>query len=266
MQALRFDPNLPEAQMRVARYHYFNGDNARAREHVETARSIDPDHWLVRSALVHELTYSGQIEEAADLLRGNAQRDPLNMFLRENLVETLIRARRYEEALVEIEKISELAMAHRNHRRDLGYQQTRTQILTGDPEAAMVTARSLTDDSDRLQLLAIAYQGLRRDTEWADSLSKLIEVADEKWSALNVAEVLAQRGDIKQALSWLERIDIEPNCGNDNFAPAVYYSPFLADIEGNEAWETYRADVLQVMRNCLLGLDLSTVPLHSTRS
>jgi len=262
MQALRYGPELPEVQMRAARYHYFNGDLARAREHVEAALSIDPDHWLVRSALVNELTYSGQIEDAAELLRSSAQRDPLNMFLRENLVMTLVRARQYEEARVELKKISELVIVQADKPRHLDSQRARTQILTGDFEDAVASAQTLTHDSDRLHLLAIAYQGLNRETESADNLSRLIEVADDKWSALNVAEVFAQRGDIDQALSWLERLDLEPNCDTDNFAPAVYYSPFLAALDGTAEWESYRAGVLQVMRNCLLGLDLAaTHPL-----
>jgi tetratricopeptide (TPR) repeat protein len=136
----------------------------------------------------------------------------------------------------------------------------------GDYEAAVDTAQSLPDDSDRLHLLAIAYQGLGRETESTGSLAKLVEVADDNWDALNVAEVFAQRGDIKQALSWLERIHFEPKCEKDNFAPFVYYSPFLANLDGTEAWETYRTNVLQIMRNCLLELDLSDTPLQLTNS
>ncbi|MGA9574516.1 MAG: tetratricopeptide repeat protein [Lysobacterales bacterium] len=261
MQALRYGPDLPEAHMRVARYYYFNGDHARAREHVETARSIDPDHWLVRSALVNELTLSGRIEEAVDLLRRNIQRDPLNMFVRENLVWALIWTGRFEDAIAELEHILDLAPSKMAQHEDLSSLWARTQILVGNLETAVVAAKSLTNDSDRLAFLAIAYHALGRPAESSDSLSKLVETADNNWGALNVAEVFAQRREAERALSWLERIEIESTCDHDIFfSVAVYYSPFLADLDGMEAWESYRTGVLQGMSSCLLGLDL---PSHA---
>jgi TolB-like protein/Tfp pilus assembly protein PilF len=257
-QALHYGPNLPEVHMRVARYHYFNGDNARAREHVEIARSIDPDHWLVRSAVVNELLYSGRIDESIALVYSNMQRDPLNMLVRQNLISFLIWAKRFEEAQHELNRILEMAPALVDQSRYLRRLQVRAQLLVGDFEAAAISAAALPDGHDRLPLLAIAFHGLGRQSESADALEKLIETAGENRDVVHIAEVLARRGESEQALDWLKRIDFEGTCEIDNLLADIHYSPFLAELDGIPSWEVYRSGILQLMQTCLLRLEIDS--------
>ena len=89
----------------------------------EAACSINPDHWLVRTAQGNELRWSGRIEESIELFRREAQRDPLNLVLRENLVAFLVWAGRFEDARAELERTFELV----HSKSELG--STRTAII-----------------------------------------------------------------------------------------------------------------------------------------
>lgn len=262
-QALRYGPNLPETHMRVARYYYLNGDRARAREHVEIARSIDPDHWLVRFALVHELQNLGRIDESIALVERELQRDPLNMLLRENLTGFLIWAQRYQEARTELEKIAEFSPAMLDQSSLLRIHRARTQILLGDYESAAVSANALANDNDRLQLLAMAYHGLGRASDSDAMLSRLIEVPSDDWKALFIAETHAKRGESQLALEWLNQIDLGMDCQKQGLVLFVYYSPFLIDLNDMPQGADYRADVLESVKACRLGLKIPTQLLTS---
>jgi hypothetical protein len=80
------------------------------------------------------------------------------------------------------------------------------------------------------------------------------------WGARYVAEVHAFRGEGASAMRWLNGIGWGPACRGLTLAQSVYYSPFLAKLEGMPDWEDYRADLLQFMQRCSFGPDADTAP------
>lgn len=256
-QALRFGPNLPEAHIRAATYYYFNGEWNRARKHFEIARSIDPDHWLVRAAQGNELRASGRIEESIPLIRRNMQRDPLNLVLRENLVGNLVWAGRFDDAQAELDKTFALVPSTMDLPSPFRFHVPRVQILTGDYDVAVTTAESLADSVERSHLLALAYHGLGRRSDSEAALEQIASALATPWRALYAAEVLAFRGENAKAAEWLKGIEVTTHCTDWLFfTESVYYSPFLAKLNGTPAWEDYRAGVLERMKGCLLGLEV----------
>jgi TolB-like protein/DNA-binding winged helix-turn-helix (wHTH) protein/thioredoxin-like negative regulator of GroEL len=258
-RALQYGPDLPEAHVRAARYYAPIGDLARARRHVEIARSIDPDHWLVRSILWNELLTAGHIDEAVELIRREIQRDPLNMVVRGNLVGFLIWAGRYEEARAALDAILEISPTMIDQSLSLTRHSLRLRILLDEFEETVLAADTLTDSQERLVLLAMGYHGLGRQADAEDTLAQLAARSTDDWGALATAEVLAQRGESDRALEWLHRIEFRKTCGRKMLERSIYYSPFLNKLSGTPAWEAYRSALHAVMKDCLLGLDIESV-------
>jgi TolB-like protein/DNA-binding winged helix-turn-helix (wHTH) protein/tetratricopeptide (TPR) repeat protein len=258
-QALKFGPNLPEVQIRAARYYYLNGERARSLEHLEIARSLDPEHWLVRMTLANEMRNAGRIEEAIPLIRREIERDPLNQALRHNLVHSLIQAQQPEAAQVELARALELVSSQTPHSSLLWGLIPLLQILLGDFRAAATSVESMPEGAERSQLLAINQHALGLRGESDAALAQLISSDNTPWGAFHAAEVHAYRGEHASALDWLDRIDPGSGCENMRLASFVYYSPFLARLAGAPDWEAYRAGTLQSMRECSHGLEIDEV-------
>jgi TolB-like protein len=249
-QALRFGPNLPEVHIRAARYYRLNGEMARSLEHVEIARALDPEHWLVRMTLVNEMRHAGRIDEAIPVVRREIQRDPLNLVLRHNLVHFLIQAQQPEAAQAELASALELVPSETLRSSLLWESIPLLQILLGDFRAVAISVESMPDGPERYQLLALNQHALGSRAESDAALAQLVAADTSSWGALHVAEVHAYRGESARALDWLGRVDLGSECGNKNLASSVYYSPFLARLAGTPEWEEYRADVLKGMQGC----------------
>lgn len=259
-QALAHGADLTEAHHRAAQYYFYHGgDKERAQRHLENARSIDPDHWLVRNALAHELRKLGRIDEAIAIARQDIRRDPLNFAQRINLVHHLIRARRFKDARAELDRLSKMLTRTESHSQALAHALALQQVLTNDYESAVQQAESLPDGPLRWKLLALAQSGLGSESESTAALERLISEAGTGREALYVAEVYAQKGNVEESMRWLQQIEFADDCVDDDFTESVYYSPFLAKLDGLEVWHAYRSNVAKEMEACLFGLDVSTL-------
>jgi len=255
-QALRFGRNLPEVHIRAAQYYLLNGERVRSLEHVESARSLDPDHWLVRMTLVNELRKAGRIEESIALVRREIQRDPLNLALRNNLVHYLIQAQQPEAAQAELARALELVPSLMHPDSVLKELVPLLQILLGDFRAAATSIDSMPDSVERFQMLALNQHALGFRAESDAALAELISTASTPWSAFYAAEVHAYRGENARALDWLGRVDIGPACEDVKLASFIYYSPFLSRLAGTPDWQAYRAGALQSMQGCSHGVEI----------
>jgi hypothetical protein len=192
------------------------------------------------------------------MVRQDIQRDPLNLVLRQNMVEHLLWAQRFEDAQAELDRTFELMAPAVDYSRHLSLLASRTQILVGDFEAAAISAESLPESVERSQLLALAYYALGRQSDSEAAREQLRPAASNRWSALYAAEVHAYRGESRLALEWLRGMDFGEDCEEEAFAQFVYYSPFLAKLEATPGWKEYRSGVLQVMQGCLVGLAMDS--------
>jgi TolB-like protein/DNA-binding winged helix-turn-helix (wHTH) protein len=255
-KALEFGPDLPEAHIRAARYYVLNGERARSLEHLRIARSLDPDHWLVRMTLVNELRASGRIDEAIPLIRRETERDPLNLALRNNLVHFLIEAQQLAAAQAELAKALELIPSPALNSSVLTGFVPLLQILLGDFRAAATSIESMPAGAEKYQLLALNQHALGLRGESDAALARLSSADSTPWGAFHAAEVHAYRGENGRALDWLGRIDLGSGCEGTRLATFVYYSPFLSQLAGTPDWEAYRAGALRAMLACRHGLEM----------
>jgi len=177
-QALRFGPNRPEAHMRAAQYYFSNGEKTRALKQVELARSIDPEHWLVRMALVSELRKAGRLEEAIPLFRREVQRDLLN-----------------------------LVLPGPGRPREFSDRIALLQILLGDFRDAATSIESMPVGVIRSKLLALNQHALGFEAESDAALAQLIALDGTPWGAFHAAAVRACRGEGASSPGRLKRID-----------------------------------------------------------
>ena len=256
-QALRFGPDLAEAHIRAARLYADLDDREKAREQVEIARSLDPDHWLVRTMLANELRIAGRIDESITLFRQEAQRDPLNVVLRVALVRFLVWAGRIQEAKSEWDDIAELMPSVK---AQMGSLAARLQILLGDFNAAATSVESVPRGPERAALLAIVQRALGHQAE-SDATLRRLESADASaWGAFYAAEAHAYRGEGTKAMELLKPVGFGSSCNEGlDLAESVYYSPFLARLGGLPEWQVYRTGVFAFMRGCLFGLDVDSI-------
>lgn len=258
-QALRFGPTLPEAHIRAARYYYQIGEKALSAEHVEIARSLNPDHWLFRMTLAAELITAGRIDESIPLIRHEVQRDPLNPTLRENIVTALIWAQRFDDAQAELDAMLELFQSPEDRAASLSRTSTLLQILMGDFGAAAVSIEAMPEGMERSQLRAVNQYALGFHAASNAALGELVSEISTPGDAVYAAEVHAYRGESPAALAWLRRIEFGPGCELRGLASRIYYSPLLDKLSGTPAWETYRAEVLRFMQGCTYGLKIDRI-------
>lgn len=255
-QALAFGPNLPESNHRAAQYYFYNGDRAKALEHVNIARSIDPHHPLVHVALAHELRNSGRIDEASRLVNLNVQRDPLNVSLRANLMSDLLWAGRFEDVRSHFVSILDFNPSAIDENPHLGLLVVQADILRRDFEAVASVIERLSEGVERLQAVALLRHGEGQEADADSALERLASVARASREWLRVAEVHAYRKEPDQALARLNRIELRGDCDEDPLWRSIYYSPFLARLGDEPAWAKYRSAAFELMQGCLLGLDL----------
>lgn len=259
-QALKYGPNLPEVHHRAAQYYFYNGERGKALEHLKIARSIDPDHWLVLVAQAHDLRHSGRVEESARLVRLNLRRDPLNVALRGNLISDLFWAGRSDAIGAELEKLVDLSPSIVEEAPFVVRLAAQAYILLGDFEGALTVIESMPEGVERLQARALLHHGRGHRAEPGPVLEELESLAGTGTEMFFVAEVHAYRQDSAQALAWLNRIEVGPDCSRNFLPMSIYYSPFLAMLGDTAAWEAYRSRVYAYMQGCRTGLDLEPDP------
>lgn len=255
-QAIRFGPDLPEAHIRASYYYFLQGERDLAREHVEIARSIDPDHWLVQTVLGNELRRSGLIEESIRVFRREMLQDPLNLVLRENIVIFLMYAGRFEDAQAEMERTFELNYSMSHLPGTFSFHVPRLLILTGDFEAAEGFVEAVPGEMERWQMLALVHHGLGRQADSEAALEQITSAPQSVLNSIYAAEVLAFRGDKEEAMARLGKIEFSTDCSDGFLTETAYYSPFLRKLEGMPEWEDFKDGALDVMKGCLLGLDI----------
>lgn len=254
-RALEFGPHLPEAHHRAAQYYFLSGQRKRALNHLEIARSIDPDHWLVRVAQANDLLQSGRVDESNRLIRLNVQRDPLNNVLRGQLLRGLLWAGRFEQVGIELAKLRDLNPSVLEEAPFIGQIGAQALVLQQDYDAALAMADLLPEGIERMQALAFIRHGQGRGSDTV--LEQLASSADASHEMVSIAEIYAYRQESDQAMELLNRIGLE-NCGQDFVSWSIYYSPFLAMLDDHTAWHKYRSSVFAFMQSCRLGVQFES--------
>ncbi len=234
-QALQYGPGLADIQMRAASYFRFNGERDRAVKHIEIARTLDPDNWLVLSADAARHLIRRRPEEAVDVMRQAVQLDPLNAVLRNNLAAYYFYAGQFQKALDQLREAERQYPNIVQSNTDQQVSIAKALILLERFEEALGVVQSL-PAGWRSYGLALVYHALGSNSEAEESLAELQALPPEPGNLLAVAEVHAYRGESAQALTWLNRLKPHLLCFGGVMPIDAYYSHFLARLDDLKQW------------------------------
>lgn len=244
-RALRLDPNLVEAHLRLANYWWRTGQRDLGDRHLRRAITLQPDHPLLLSFEASWAAGEGRLEEAIDAQRRALANDPLSAANRHNLAVWLYLAGRIDESRETLLELQEIDPAAVNR----GGLLSQLLVLERRFEPALAVARQASEDSERLHSLALAYAGLGRTAQADATLTALIQ-SPRAPDPIRVAEVYAYRGQRDSAFQWLwVAIDgpVEQRCAQRRCWPLemAERSPFLAPLRMDPRWESWTESVRQ---------------------
>jgi TolB-like protein/Tfp pilus assembly protein PilF len=200
-QALRLDPNLPEANLQMGRIkRQVDFDWTGADASIQRAIALEPGvpENLGQAAFMAQLF--GRFDEALRLDRQALELDPLNAESWERLAENRFYAGQLEEASADIKKALELNPDTWASPILL----SEIYVMQGRPQDALREGELVKSAPFRLRARAIAYSALGREKESDAALNELIEKfhVNAAWS---IATVYALRNQREEAFKWLDR-------------------------------------------------------------
>jgi TolB-like protein len=238
-RALKLDPNVAEAHVRMANYLSASGNSPAADQQMRLAAKLEPNNPLVIAFVSDEAAEAGRLDEAIEQLRSAVAADPLSTISRSYLANTLYLAGRVEESLAEwreVEKISPL-----QGRQGL----CPVLVATGKFNEALEMMKNEPASVARAQCVALAYHALGGKAQADNALAELIESYGDS-DPLMVGEVYAYRGQADEAFKWLEKNDEKyrshPNLGNPKNPWILNHSPFFKPLRQDPRWEAWLAD------------------------
>ena len=243
--AITLAPDSAEAHFRRAFYYSLAGDPLLARQHVETAITLDPNDVLVLGMSAGALAHRSYFDAAIELQRRAIQGDPTSALLHHNLVWYLLTAGRVAEAAAAAEQYH--AVKPRSLDGDSNLLAD-VKILQGNYEQALLMAHGMAEGPTRDRNLAMIHHELGQATAADAALQRLLASGDPQ-SRAHIAEIFAHRGDTDAALSWLAHA-LESR-GRE--APTRHHlwhdslrllSPYLIELRGDERWQALYADLL----------------------
>jgi TolB-like protein/Flp pilus assembly protein TadD len=199
--ALSIDPNQPLAH-RMLGYVYWDYDLNRDAGQAEfkKARELDPSDADALSALTVVALAFGRIDEAIELKRRNAEADPLNALMLDDLGSLYLDAGRPADAERAIRKALALDPSYTGGHCNLG----QVLLARGQPDLALEEMQREEDKVARAACVPFGYWALGRTADADDAVKRLIDrYAD--LDAYGIAQVLAFQGKTDSAFEWLER-------------------------------------------------------------
>jgi DNA-binding winged helix-turn-helix (wHTH) protein/Tfp pilus assembly protein PilF len=235
-RALRLDPELPEAHLRLAQYFSASSESAAARAHYERGLALGRTRPLALSMAAGDAARRGQIEEAIELQRRSVEIEPLAVVQRVNLGIYLLAAGRLREAEAEFRQAWALNPMVGNP------ELVHALILQRRPGAALPIILRWPRGELQDQALAMAYHGLGRLREAETAVDRLL-ARDTRSARLRLAEVMALRGERDAAFELLERARATPRDPAPQAGPkpdtediSLQLSPFLLGLRQDPRW------------------------------
>ena len=230
-RALRLDPLLADAHTARAQVSFLYDWHAEkaARSHRD-ALEIDPSGAWTQHAYAMMLTFAGDHESALAAMQRARQLDPLSPIINTNLGRVLYNARRYDEAIEQLQwtvgHVPEVVIAH--HRLGLALDASqRFDDATKEFECALrLSARAPAPSAALACTCAVSG---RRDEADRTLQSLLTRSHVEYVAAPCIAEVYVALGDHDRAFGWLEKAVEERSSMLVTIQTSHRYDPLRGD-------------------------------------
>jgi len=204
-KAIAIDPDSGQAYSVLAwNYDNYLGDPQTAARYYEKAYALAPNDDKVLNGVATFLSHISRRQEAIDIYRRLAEKDPLNAAAFNNLAVSYLNTKDFAAATASLDKaltISPNMLLARIYRAFVNYP-------NGDLEAYLSAFDKLSEDSGtdffRDISQATAYPEMGREAEGAAAMARAEEEYPEGWAYV-IATVHARRGRNDEAFEWLER-------------------------------------------------------------
>jgi TolB-like protein/Flp pilus assembly protein TadD len=199
-------------------------DWAGAQADMEKSLALDPSDARVLSRYASLLATLGRLPEAIATARRAVALDPLSTTAWLWLMETQYPSRNFAASHEAIRRALEISPESSYALNDLAI----LQLLEGNAEASVATARKVEVDVFRLCGIAMAAHTRKDPKESQQALDDLVakhaaEAADQ------IADVYAWRGETDKAFEWLDRAYAQ----HDNGLIQIKYDPLLDSVRAD---------------------------------
>jgi TolB-like protein len=195
-QALALAPALPKARLALATCFERKLDFLHASQEYERAAALAPSDAEVLQTYGRFSAWLGHADTGIAMGRRAVALDPLNPLSHQMLGETLIAARRYDEALAAFLQFESLDTNHAS--------QGLVQYLLGKLESARSACEFNPNYWGNQVCRAIVYDKLGRHAD-AEALLEKMKIDYGDVAAYQYSEIFAQWGNTSAALDWLEK-------------------------------------------------------------
>ena len=199
-RALAIDPEFAPAHASLGMIAmYYDADLPAVARHYRRALELDPTNPDILAAAADLYDYLGRLDKAIEIWDYLIARDPVNPILQTSRAFTLIRAGRFDEALVSARTGLSLSSGQVG-----GYYVVGQALLRqGKPELALAETLKESHNGYRWIALAIIYAELGRLGESDAAVDSVIATDETGW-AYNLAYVYALRNEADTAFKWLD--------------------------------------------------------------
>jgi TolB-like protein len=230
-RALALDPSLAEAHAAVGQIkQYYDWDWAGADASYQRALALEPGNAEVVQGVADLAATLNHFEQALLLSRRAVELDPLRASTHHALAYNAWWAGQLDEAEVAVWKGLEVDPQFPWLHSVL----SRVYLARSRALEALAEAERDTTPEFRLQELALAYYALGQKQKSDRALAELI-TKYQKYSAFQIAEVYAFRGEADAAFTWLERAYVQRD-GGLTFTKG---DPLLASLQSDPRYSAF---------------------------
>jgi TolB-like protein/cytochrome c-type biogenesis protein CcmH/NrfG len=198
--ALRIDPNNALAHIGLANIVIgYDRDLGAGARHLEHALKLEPANLDVIGMAAFLARRLGRLEQAIALGEFQVARDPANSGAHGELARAFMVAGRFDESVAEFRTALRLNPSFPWGHGSIG----EVLLLKGNARAALAEAQQEVDPIFRLAVVAMANHALGQKAASDAALRTLIDKYGAR-SALDIATVLAYRGERDRAFEWLD--------------------------------------------------------------
>jgi TolB-like protein/Flp pilus assembly protein TadD len=200
-RVLNLNPTSGMAHGQLALIHtIYDWDWAAAVRKIQRALTLDPrDPGILVTAAIIRLSL-GQLDEAATFYNAALALDPLGAIAHAGLGTISYRKGRIPEAEARLRTAIEVSPTFLWAHWTLGT----VLLAAGKLDAALAQMQQATSDGGADAGIALVYHAMKRKAESDAALVRASNAYAEHWAYV-VAQVHAYRGEIEQALAWLDR-------------------------------------------------------------
>ena len=197
-QALKLDPLSAAAHAAQGLVFQYTLHIRESETEFRRAVTLDPSDPTALRLLAYAIANMGDPQASLPIFKAAIRADPLNVLVYEDLFGAYSTLGKPKLALGAIDRAIKLQPSAPY----IHAYRTVSEIMSGDPSAALASAKAETDPGARLAALAYAYQATGEHAEANRALTRLIAI--DSTSPTVIANIYAYRGNRDKTFEWLD--------------------------------------------------------------